>query len=246
MALPVRGLIQVLLTTMTLTTACVAVALAYIFGNYIDQMSENFRGALRSTNLPCIRSTMDDCQATKVDKCWDYCCPPGYYCARSPIVGLYCKDGTYECGDHNWCRDFADIPETCPTQTCKDFKMLERVSSWSYVLACIGIFLDLLDIITIFTLPDSVIFKSGVNIFSSLMKWVAFGTVVGAGTSDFLSDLDEARCFNSEGMTMVANAEATYYSYAIAQVLSASLSVVLAPISAYYGGRVTGGVPLVK
>merc|ERR1719356_919784 len=199
-------------------------------------MSENFRGELRSDNLPCIRSTLEECEANKVDKCWDYCCPPGYYCARSPIVGLYCKDGAFECGDHNWCRDFADIPETCPTQTCKDYHMIKRVSSWSYVLACIGVFLDLVDIITICTLPDAVIFKSGVNIFSSLMKWVAFGIVLGAGTSKFLLDLDTARCYNDEGAAMVTSAEAMYYSYASMIFISATNSLLLAPLSAYYGG----------
>merc|ERR1719440_1115414 len=208
-------------------------------------MSENFRGNLQSSNLPCIRSTLAECDSSQVDKCWDYCCPPGYFCARSPIVGLYCQDGVTNCGDHNYCRDFADIPQTCPTETCKEFTMVKRVSSWSYIMACIGIFLDLVDAITICTVPDLVHFKAGVNIFSSLMKWVAFGCVVGAGTQKFIADLKEAQCYNADGMTMCSQAEGYFWSYAVVQVLSASLSLVVAPISAYYGGKLQG-VPYVK
>lgn len=244
-ALGPRALVQLFLTGLTLATAITSMAFAYVFGNYVDQMSENFRGELQSKSWPCIRSTLAECDGNQVDKCWDYCCPPGYFCARSPIVGLYCQDGTTNCGDHNWCRDFADIPQTCPTETCKEFQMVERVSSWSYVLSCIGIFLDLVDVITICTVPDLVIFKSGVNIFSSLMKWVAFGVVLGAGTQSFLSNLSEAQCYNGDGMQMVSAAMGYFWSYAVVQVLSASLSLLLAPISAYYGGKLQG-VPYVK
>merc|ERR1712232_324796 len=189
--------------------------------------------------------TLDDCDNSNVDKCWNYCCPQGYFCARSPIVGLLCQDGQVTCGNHNWCRDFADIPRTCPTETCKNRKMVARVTPWGYFLAAMGIFLDLVDIITIFTLPDAVIFKSGVNIFSSLMKWVAFGMVIGAGTQRFLADLKSAQCYNATGMDMVSKAETCFFSYAVIQVISAILSLLLAPLSAYYGGKLHG-VPYVK
>ena len=84
--------------------------------------------------------------------------------------------------------------------------------------------MDLVDIITIFTLPrpkfrwarkslliffrpDAVVFKAGTNVFSSLVKWLAFGIVVGAlhsehlgtaakvgaGTQGFLSSLEKER-----------------------------------------------------
>lgn len=240
-----RAMIQLFLTFITLFTAVGAMSFAYVFGIYVDQMSENFRDELQSVNLPCIRSTLAECDSSQVDKCWDYCCPPGYFCARSPIVGLYCQDGVTNCGDHNYCRDFADIPQTCPTETCKEFAMVKRVSSWSYIMSCIGIFLDLVDVITICTVPDLVHFKSGVNIFSSLMKWVAFGCVIGAGTQKFLADLKEAQCYNASGMTMVSRAEGLFWFYAIAQVMSASLSLTVAPISAYYGGKLQG-VPYIK
>lgn len=123
--------------------------------------------------------------------------------------------------------------------------MVVRVTSWSYILAAIGIFLDLVDVITIFTLPDEVVFKSGTNIFASLVKFLAFGIVLGADTQSFLSQLQSATCYNDAGMQLVADAGGIFVSYAIVQVLSASVSLMLAPLSAYYGGKLQG-VPYVK
>lgn len=62
--------------------------------------------------------------------------------------------------------------------------------------------------------PDAVVFKAGTNVFSSLVKWLAFGLVVpqlqeflhvaftfqlarckvGAGTQGFMSELEQALC----------------------------------------------------
>eukprot|EP00933_Yihiella_yeosuensis_P006474 TRINITY_DN11116_c2_g1_i1.p1 TRINITY_DN11116_c2_g1~~TRINITY_DN11116_c2_g1_i1.p1 ORF type:complete len:248 (-),score=42.09 TRINITY_DN11116_c2_g1_i1:138-881(-) len=240
-----RAFVQILLTCMNLATAVTAFTFAFVFEQFMDQMTENYRGEIRSANAPCLRSTLDDCDNARVDKCWDYCCPPGFFCSRSPIVGLYCQDGQTACGNHNWCRDFADIPRTCATSVCKTNQMVARVTSWSYILASIGIFLDLIDIITIWTLPDAVVFKAGNNIFSSLVKWLAFGMVVGAGTSGFMSELEQARCFNAVGMQLVADAGGMFISYATVQVASAIASLVLSPFSAYYGGQLQK-VPYVK
>lgn len=240
-----RAIAQIFLTGLTLATAILAFAFAFVFEKFMDQLMENNRGDLRSENLPCLRTTLDACDSSVTDKCWDYCCPAGYFCSRSPIVGLYCQDGTVNCGNHNWCRDFADIPKTCATDVCKAHEMVARVTSWSYILAAVGIFLDLVDIIAIFTLPDAVIFKSGVNIFSSLIKWIAFGSVLGADTSGFMSDLQAATCFNMQGMQLVKDASGVFMSYAWVQAASAILSLAIAPLSAYYGGKLQG-VPYVK
>eukprot|EP00931_Biecheleriopsis_adriatica_P069252 TRINITY_DN4310_c0_g2_i1.p1 TRINITY_DN4310_c0_g2~~TRINITY_DN4310_c0_g2_i1.p1 ORF type:complete len:250 (+),score=53.28 TRINITY_DN4310_c0_g2_i1:64-813(+) len=242
-----RAVVQIFLTGMCLATAVSSFVFAFVFEQFMDQMTENYRGELRSNNLPCLRSTLDDCDNAMVDKCWDYCCPAGYFCSRSPTVGLYCQDGMTECGNHNWCRDFADISRTCATPVCKTNQMVTRVTSWSYILAAIGIFLDIVDIITIFTLPDAVVFKAGTNIFSSLVKWLAFGIVVGAGTQTFMSEMEQARCFNSVGMQLVADAGGMFISYVVMQVVSACASLVLAPFSAYFGGKLKGNeVPYVK
>eukprot|EP00913_Durusdinium_trenchii_P016725 g15722.t1 len=225
-----RAVIQIFVTGMCLATAITSFTFAFVFEQFMDQLTENYRGELR---------TLDDCSNAIEDKCWDPCCPPGYFCSRSPIVGLYCQDGLTTCGDPNWCRDFADISRTCLTPVCKTNTMITRITAWSYILAAIGIFLDLVDIITIFTLPDAVVFKAGTNVFSSLVKWLAFGLVVpqlqeflhvaftfqlarckvGAGTQGFMSELEQALCFNDVGMQLVADAGGLFVSYAIVQVV---------------------------
>lgn len=240
-----RAVVQLFLTGLTLATAVVAFSFAFVFENYIEQMSENFRGEIRSENLPCIRSTFtQDCDNALVDKCWDYCCPAGYRCARDPIVGLYCQTST-QCGDRDWCKYFADIPGTCRTKMCKDYMMVKRVTKMCYILASVGIVLDLMDIIAIIMLPDLVICKSGTNILASLMKWIAFGLILGAETGSFLDSVTEAACYNQEGQQMVKDAKSMFLSYVVVQIISACLSIVLAPFSAYYGGKLSG-VPYVK
>merc|ERR1712066_425506 len=97
-----------------------------------------------------------------------------------------------------------------------------RVTSWTYILAAIGVFLDLLDIITIFTLADAVMFKSSVNIFSSLVKWIGFGVAIGAGVQNFMADLEAAKCFNADGMNLVKDSGGTFISYGLLQVASSS------------------------
>lgn len=240
-----RAIVQVFLTGMTLATAITSFTFAFMFEKFMDEMLKNYKGELQTTNLPCLRSTLDTCDNANQDECYTYCCPQGYFCARSPIVGLYCQDGTQSCGNHNWCRDFADIPGTCPTVVCKTHQTVLRVTAWSFILAAVGIVMDLVDVIAIFTLPDAVVFKSGVNIFSSVVKWIAFGAIVGAGTTQFLSELNEAQCFNSDGMKLVSDAGGMFLSYCTVQVISAICSLLLSPLSAYYGGKLQG-VPYVK
>lgn len=240
-----RAVFQLFLTGLTLATAVVAFAFAFVFENYVEQMSENFRGEIKSDNLPCIRSTFStDCDNALVDKCWDYCCPAGYRCARDPIVGLYCQDSG-QCGDRDWCKYFADIPGTCKTYMCKEYHMVKRVTKLCYILAAIGIVLDLMDIIAIIMLPDLVVCKAGTNILASLMKWIAFGLILGAETDTFLDTLSKSQCYNRTGQQMVEDSKSMFISYVVMQIVSASLSIILAPFSAYYGGKISG-VPYVK
>jgi len=128
---------------------------------------------------------------------------------------------------------------------CKDYHMVKRVTKMCYILAAIGIVLDLMDIIAIIMLPDLVICKSGTNILASLMKWIAFGLILGAETDAFLDDLTNAKCYNQEGQQMVKDAKSVFLSYVLMQIISACLSLILAPFSAYYGGKLSG-VPYVK
>jgi len=123
--------------------------------------------------------------------------------------------------------------------------MVKRVTKMCYILASVGIVLDLMDIIAIIMLPDLVICKSGTNILASLMKWIAFGLILGAETGSFLDSVTEAACYNQDGQQMVKDAKSMFLSYVVVQIISACLSIVLAPFSAYYGGKLSG-VPYVK
>lgn len=240
-----RAVIQVFLTLLTLGSAITAFLFSLIFKDFVDKMDDNFTGDLVSENLPCIRNTLPECDNGKQDKCWDRCCPAGYECARSPVVGLYCRDGTVECGSKDWCRDFADIPGQCRTEICKADKMVERMTVWAFVMAGFGVLLDIIDVVIFFAAPDAVIFKSTVNVSSSCIKWIAFGIMVGAGGMDFTTELYDSGCYNKTGMQMTAKAGEMLQAYVITQVCSAIFSLVLAPISAYYGGKLVG-VPYVK
>mmetsp|Transcript_47770 Transcript_47770/g.127902 ORF Transcript_47770/g.127902 Transcript_47770/m.127902 type:complete len:197 (-) Transcript_47770:162-752(-) len=154
----VRAILQIVLTGMTLVTACLAFVWAFYFEQFMDEMLKNYKGEPATTFLPCLRSTLDACENSVQDECYTYCCPRGYFCARSPIVGLYCQDGSNECKTFNWCRDFADIPGTCPTVVCKTHQTVLRVTAWSFILAAIGIVLDL-------------VLQLGRHVISWLCRW---------------------------------------------------------------------------
>lgn len=240
-----RAVLQVLLTVVTVGSAIMAFCFAVLFKDYTNKMNENFKGELISTNLPCIRNALPECDMDREDKCWDRCCPAGYVCKRSPIVGLYCQDGTVSCGNFLWCRDYADVPGTCRTQVCQSDAMVERITVWSYIMAGFGVLLDIVDVVIFCAAPDAVVFKSVMNMASSCVKWVAFGLIVGAGTQDFMTDLYDAQCYNREGMQMTTEAGAMLIMYMFSQIFSAINSLILAPFSAYYGGKLAG-VPYVK
>mmetsp|Transcript_63122 Transcript_63122/g.133252 ORF Transcript_63122/g.133252 Transcript_63122/m.133252 type:complete len:248 (+) Transcript_63122:61-804(+) len=241
----VRAIVQIVLTGMTLVTSVLAFVWAFYFEQFMDEMTTNYKGELTTTFLPCLRSTLDTCENSNQDECYTYCCPSGYYCSISPLVGLYCQDGTNACTDHNWCRDFADIPGTCATTICQAHETVLRVLAWSFILSAVGIVLDVVDIISMLTVPDAVVMKSGANVLSCLIKFIAFAAIIGAGSWAFLAELTEAECFNSDGMNLVGAASGAYLLYCVLQCVSACLSLCLAPLSAYYGGKIYG-VPYVK
>merc|ERR1719247_2031637 len=116
---------------------------------------------------------------------------------------------------------------------------------WAFVLAGLGVLLDIIDVVMFFAAPDAVVFKSVMNVSSACVKWIAFGVVIGAGSVEFMAKLYESGCYNKDGMKMVNDAGETLIAYLTVQVVSAVFSLVLAPISAYYGGKLVG-VPYVK
>lgn len=179
------------------------------------------------------------------DTCYQWCCPDNYHCERSPVVGLFCQHAGFRCGKPEWCSRFADISGQCRTEECQEDALVERMANAAFVASSVGVMMDIIDVVVFAACPDAVIFKSIINICSSCVKWIAFGVMVGSGATEFMQNLLEARCYNVQGMEMCKTADEMLFSYIIMQVASAALSLVLAPVSAYYGGKLIG-VPYVK
>lgn len=257
-AISCRAVVQVFLTLLTIGSAITAFSFMIVFREHlIVVLDQNFRGQLKNDQgliQPCVRWTLETCANDKDDQCWDKCCPPGYTCRRNPTVGLYCLDGNVDnqCGDgaddlesNNWCMDYADIPNTCQTPTCLDKQMVFNITVPVFFLAGLAMILDVIDGVMFFASPDAVICKAMINIASMIVKWFAFGLIQGAGTQQFMDNLYMNKCFNREGMVVVVTATVYYVGFIVAEVISALLSLILAPLSAYYGGKIIG-VPYVK
>jgi hypothetical protein len=243
-----RAMTQVVLTVLTLGTAVAAFIYTLLFQNSTVAMNLNFRNDMLSENEPCVRNTMPDCSNLEKDTCYvakPWCCPNKYYCQRSPVVGLYCQHSAVQCGNFEWCRDFADISGQCKTKVCQEDMLVERMTQYAFICSALGVLIDIIDLVTFCACPDAVIFKAVTNMCSSCIKWVAFGVIVGSGAKEFMQELIEARCYNNSGMEMVRTASEELLFYIILQVASAVLSLILAPLSAYFGGKLIG-VPYVK
>jgi hypothetical protein len=87
--------------------------------------------------------------------------------------------------------------------------------------------------------------KSGLNLVASCVKWIAFAMVLGSGTEDYMTKLVEMKCYNAAGTIAVNTAGMYLWGFVAAEVVSALLSMMLAPLSAYFGGKLVG-VPYVK
>lgn len=256
-----RAVIQVVLTLTALGSSGMAFYFAIRFREYTVEMDENFNGEVISRqdrlNLPCLRNVMPFCSNEVADQCSPGCCPPNvtqgelaggkltYMCTREPLVGLYCQDASVSCGRFEWCRDFADIPGDCRTEVCQADNMVSKLTVWCYFMSAIGVLIDIVDVIIWCAWENAVVVKSVLNMVSSCVKWIAFGIIVGGGTQGFMADLYSAKCYNRDGMTMVGDASNMLVMYMFTQVFSAILSLILAPFSSYYGGKLLG-VPYVK
>jgi len=119
------------------------------------------------------------------------------------------------------------------------------MTQYAFICSALGVLVDIIDLVTFCACPDAVIFKAVTNMCSSCIKWVAFGVILGSGAKEFMQELIEARCYNDNGMDMVRTASEELLFYIILQVASAVLSLILAPLSAYFGGKLIG-VPYVK
>lgn len=233
-----HAFIQIGLMCFTMSTAVASVAFGYKLRNDVIAMLENYEGDIQSRNLPCVRHTYDACKT--VTECGISCCPEGYYCSRSPLVGLYCQDYETTCGDRLYCLDYADIVSECHTDICRDKDRISWWTSAAYILACVGIFIDLIEWIQTFALPDITNCKSADNVVSSLIKLLGFGFVIGCGTLRVVKGLQAALCYNAEGNAMLDSAEMNYYFFCVVLFFSSMGSLLEAPISALYGGKLQG------
>lgn len=243
-----RALSQIVLTSLTLGTALCAFIYTLLFQESTEQMNLNFSLEPVGNNMPCVRNTNVECSNLIEDTCWvakPWCCPDNYQCERSPVVGLYCQHGNVVCGDFEWCRDFANISGQGNTDVYQQDLLVEKMTRYAFVCAALGVLIDIVDVVSFCACPDAVVFKSVVNICSACIKFVAFGVMVGSGAKDFMVYLIDARCYNEAGMSMVQNAGVQLLTYIMFQVASAVMSLILAPMSAYYGGKLIG-VPYVK
>jgi hypothetical protein len=111
----------------------------------------------------------------------------------------------------------------------------------AYTLSVVAVFLDLIEWIQTFAMPDLMSCKSFDNLASSLVKFAAFGMIVGCGTLRSLDSLQNALCYNNDGARLLLLAEQHYYIYAVTIFMSAVGSFFEAPISALYGGKMQGG-----
>merc|ERR1719215_2524860 len=171
---------QITLTILQVATASVAFVLAAILRSHLLRLNANYRGELSNDDQPCARTTMPVCDGRKMDKCQSDCCPTGYLCVRDPTVGLYCQEMLTTCGNLDYCLDVADVPGTCEKEPCLRRHSVLTMSSVIYVLAAGGIVLDLLDLVWCVALSDNVLLKSITNLLGCLVKWLAFGGLVGA------------------------------------------------------------------
>lgn len=252
-----RAIVQVFLTLLTLASSIAAFVFSIIFVQFLNvELPNNFVGPLVSEILPCIRSTLDVCSNEIEDVCWDKCCPMGYICKIAPIEGLYCQDASTDCqsvveGENidvakfNWCRNLADITKQCKNDVCERNSMIQGMASPVVFICLIAVILDVVDLFTFCVAPDSVRWKSTINILCSCCKWMAFGAIIGTGTQQFLIDLHENGCYNITGQEAVQQTILYFLTFCVACGTSAVCSLCEAPFSAYYGGKLVG-VPYVK
>lgn len=133
----------------------------------------------------------------------------------------------------------------CKTETCQRKSLAHGITLPVFFIAGLAVMMDLVDCVIFFAAPDHVKNKAGVNLSSSCLKWIAFGLMLGADNQRFVSDLYDNQCYNKEGMKHVSTTGQYLVSFVTTEVISALLSLMLAPLSAFYGGKLIG-VPYVK
>lgn len=204
----------------------------------VAQLELNFAGGITNSLLPCTRALLPSCSA-KQGSCNQACCPMGYQCTLDPKLGLYCQDRENLCGTLPFCTDVADVVGTCSSANCQTLRMLKTMLGIVYVLAALGVALDALDLLLCVAFADNVLLKSVTNLVAFCVKILAFCCLVGVGTQGFLAAWSQAKCFNADGQVFLASAYVMFAVSAGVLLLSSVFSLVLVPVSAMFGGRIT-------
>lgn len=235
--IPSHAPCQVIITLLQIGTSVFSFIFVAILQDHVVRLNDSYEGEVKNEDHPCARRTLPTCNAETQDYCRIECCPPSYICIRDPTVGIYCQEETTTCGQFDFCLDMSDIPGTCAREPCQRRKSVNTMSGIVYVLAAAGVVLDLLDMIWCFALADNVVLKSVTNLVACLVKWLAFGGIMGVGTEGYLTDVVAAKCFNPAGVATVDQAFSVFQGGAAALFVSGLLSIFLTPISALHGGR---------
>jgi hypothetical protein len=178
----------------------------------------------------------------------------GYLCSISPVVGLFCQHGDDNCelcsgsgcsSDFDWCRDLADISGQCLTEACKHHKLVLGMTLAAFVLVGVSVFLDFGDLVCYFVAPDAVMLKSGINALSVILKFASIAGVLGTETVKFTMDLGLNHCYVGATTDAIARAVMYLVGFLASGGFSAVAGLVLAPVSAFWGGKLVG-VPYVK
>lgn len=181
-----------------------------------------------------------------------------YVCRKSPIQGLFCQHIDYlvpgantslsspsyctleTCGNFDWCRDFADIPGECLSEACQDYHHAKAFLIVCLVFVSVALVCDLADTIFLFKWRDGVKAKTLLNCVSACLKLLGWLTCLGGGIKSFSEMLSEQKCFNAEGTVLVESVKEGVVNYIVLVILSGAGSLILAPMSMQWGGRLIG------
>jgi hypothetical protein len=177
-----------------------------------------------------------------------------YQCMKSPVVGLYCQHVKYTvigvkpsqlctdvtCSTFAWCRDFADIPNLCLGEACKDYQQVKVVAAICIGLVAIALILDIVDVCFFCKCQTSQTTKTLLNLFASCIKLFTYLLCIAGGVSEFMDTVIEKQCYNDDGVTMINEVSDSLRDFLLTTILSCFGSLFLAPFSIWWGGKLSG------
>ncbi len=139
----------------------------------------------------------------------------------------------------------ADISGQCLTDACKQHQLVMGMTLGAFVLSGISVFLDFGDMVCYLLAPDAVTLKSGLNALSAILKFAAFAGILGSQTLPFTAALGTKKCYVGATEDAIAKGATFLVGFLGTAAFSAATGLVLAPVSAFWGGKLVG-VPYIK